>query len=86
MLAQEKRRKRPAYFYKISLPKVCKFSTANNKFKSNQSFSVRERTFEGLRRLKEDIDPRYFWVSLRSDNTKTVNSFRDYLDFEVYDF
>ena len=53
---------------------------------SNHYISVGESSFEGLKMLKEDIDPRYFWVSLRSDNAKTVNSFRDYLDFEVYDF
>ena len=31
---------------------------------SNHYISVGERTFEGLKRLKEDIDSRYFWVSL----------------------
>ena len=81
MLAQDQ-----VSFFKIFLPKVCKCRVSHNKLKSNQSFSVGERTFEGLKRLKEDIDPRYFWVSLRSHNAKTVDSFRDCLDCEVYDF
>ena len=54
--------------------------------KSNHYISVGECTFEGLKRLKEEIDPRYFWVSLRSDTTETVNLFKDRLDFVIIDF
>merc|ERR1712107_117720 len=39
--------------------------------------------FEGLQRLKADIDPRYFWVSLRNDSIEAENIFRDFLGFEV---
>merc|ERR1711874_778543 len=69
---------------------LCNFDTCEDvedfldKIRTNlflQDFpsEVGEKTFEGLKRLAEDIDPRYFWVSLRQDSQETVNVFKDIL-------
>ena len=49
-------------------------------------FSVDSGAFGGLQRLKADIDPRYFWVSLRNDSSEAVKNFWDFLGFEVFEF
>ena len=51
------------------------------------TISVDMASLSALGRLKDDIDPRYFWISLRFGvENETIEFYRDRLDFEICDF
>ena len=51
-------------------------------------FSVPDDACKGLKRLQDEINPRYFWVSLRGSSgpNQILDSFKRYLDLEIFNF
>ena len=74
-----------ACFCRISPLKVNRYELVEFLWRS--VFSVGQNSFDALKRLETEIDPKHFWVSMRCNNeTETVSFFKDELNFTIFDF